>query len=491
MRTRAENRPLWLADLHVPAVGRAGIAAPWLLAAVGSVVIAAAASGRMGALVGERQALLLVGGLLGVALLGFFASLGSITLVAWPVLGVVGYDLIRIPRESGSPPILTFDRLWIPGLLAYLAIEHRRVARAPASRLLSLSLLWLVALFGVRAFLADPGITTPMAIWIDAFLLPAILLVAAARYATTPGRMERIAASLMIAGGILGAIGVAERIFGFELATFAGGAVRIDQVPGEAPVSRVSGPFPVPEPYALSLIVCLAATLYWLQTRKGGGYGWGVLFASFELGGLAFSLFRAAWIAGLIVVIASFGIRPRRFARALAVAGFVGAIAVAATTQLEQNKTFAQRAHDTDNIYGRLATYKQGIEMFKSAPVFGVGVDRYVVVARSRDPVKVKNVEAIDFPHSSYIWILVEQGLVGFLPLLLLSLAVWRVLRALRRVAFAKEDGVLIGALAGAAMGVLIMSLTLTMLPYGPSNGLFAVLLGAASGRLDALTRGT
>jgi O-antigen ligase len=407
------------------------------------------------------------------------------------VLGVVAYDLVRIPRDSGgSPPILTFDRLWIPGLLAYLAIEQRRVGRAPASRLLSFSLAWLVVSYGLRSLLADPGITRPVGIWIDAFLLPAVLLVASARYVTTPERMQRIAASLMIAGGVLGAIGVAERIFGFELATFAGGAVRIDQVPGAAPVSRVSGPYPVPEPYALSLVICLAATFYWLQTRRRGGYAWGVLCASLEIGGIAFSLFRAAWIAGLIVVIASFGVRPRQFARVLIVVGLVGAIAVAASAQLEENKTFAVRAKNTDNIYGRLATYEQGIEMFRSAPVFGVGVDQYYVSALRRTPVKVKDVASLNYPHNSYIWVLAEQGLVGFLPLLLLSFAVWRVLRALRVAARAEEDGVLAGTLAGAALGVLIMSLTLTMLPYAPSNAFFAILVGVASGRLDTLTSG-
>ena len=93
------------------------------------------------------------------------------------------------------------------------------------------------------------------------------------------------------------------------------------------------------------------------------------------------------------------------------------------------------------------------------------------------------------YPHNSYIGLLSEQGLVGFLPLLLLSYAVWRLVRGLRSASFqSKEAALLMGTVAGAALGYLIMSLTLTMLPYAPSNLFFAALLGAASGRLDAIT---
>jgi hypothetical protein len=42
-------------------------------------------------------------------------------------------------------------------------------------------------------------------------------------------------------------------------------------------------------------------------------------------------------------------------------------------------------------------------------------------------------------------------------------------------------------AVVGSSLAYLIMSLTLTMLPYEPSNAFFAALIGAASERLDAL----
>jgi len=84
--------------------------------------------------------------------------------------------------------------------------------------------------------------------------------------------------------------------------------------------------------------------------------------------------------------------------------------------------------------------------------------------------------------------VLAEQGLVGFVPLLLLTFAVWRLIRGLGRRAASEDVRVLVGVLSGAAIGYLLMSLTLAMLPYSPSNLFFAALLGVAAGRLDSLT---
>jgi hypothetical protein len=442
-------------------------------------------AGQTDVWVGKTFSLALLGIVLAGAILTIFAQLGPAVVLMWPAAGVVGYALIRIPR---SQPVITFDRLWIGGMLAYLALARRESWRSRSSKLLVVSFLWLLVSFGLRAAATSSSTAGPIATWIDAIVLPAILLIACERYAITRERFGRLAGALMIAGGILGVIGIAERIWGFDLSSLSGAAGRFDAAVNQV---RVSGPYPAPEPYALSLIVCLAATLYWVQARKRSAYAWGVIIAGLEIAGIALSLFRAAWLGALLVVIASFGIRPRRLGRMLGVLTIVAAVALAATSQLEQNQTFGKRARDTNNIYGRLATYQQGLQIFRSAPVFGVGVDQYPAVAAERDPVAVSGVSSVTFPHSSYIGLLAEQGLVGFLPLMLVTFAVWRVIRALGRAASTEEMGTLTGTLTGAALGYLVMSLTLTMLPYEASNAFFAVLLGAACGRLNALNSAT
>jgi O-antigen ligase len=441
------------------------------------------AAGQADVWLGRTPALLLLGAVAGGTFFVLFSFLGSSAVIVWPVAATVGY-LVEIPRDH---PVITFDRVWVGGLLAYVALNRRRIERTPATRLLLFALLWLVVSYGLRAFVTSATLTGPVKSWLDAILLPAILFVACERYCLSgANRARRLAGALMVAGGILGAVGIGERIWGFELASITGGTVRFDAAIDQ---TRVSGPYPAPELYALSLIICFAATLYWiLSRRRGSRYGWALALAGLQLTGIALALFRAGWIAAIVVAVASFAFRPGRLGRTFAVAGLAAALALAGTTQLQQNKTVATRVNNTDNINARLATYKQGIELFRSAPFFGIGVGQYHSVSETRPPEFVSGLPSVTYPHSSYIGLLAEQGLVGFLPLLLLSFAVWRLVRGLRSASFrSKEAALLMGTVAGAGLGYLIMSLTLTMLPYDASNLFFAAFLGAASGRLDAL----
>jgi O-Antigen ligase len=479
--------PIWLPEVaggvrvtSRALTGRLSKALPWLLILLAAGFIGGTVSGEADLWVGHQSAMLFLALLLAAAVSIIFASLGSTALVAWPPLAVAGYLLVRFPRGH---PVITFDRLWLGGLLAYILLAHRSVPTAATSRFMKIWLGLFIAAFGIRAIATSTSVSGPIQTWIDGIVLPSIAFVAASRYATTRERTQRFAASLMIAGGLLGAIGLAERIAGFELASLSGGQRRYDDVIG---ATRISGPYSVPETYALSLVICLAATLYWLQSRGRGPYIWGILIAALEVSGIAFSYFRAAWIAALLVLIGSLGIRPRRFGRTVAVAAVIGSLAFAGTTQLEQhNKAFEARTTNTDNIYGRLATYQQGIQLFNSAPLTGVGIDQYTAVVQEREPVVFHRVRSVNFPHSSFIAVLAEQGLFGFIPLLLLSCGIWLVIRRIRVVAETDEEGVLAGTVAGAAAGYVIMSVTLTMLPYEPSNAFFAALLGITVARLD------
>jgi O-antigen ligase len=460
------------------------VAAVWLGVAALALLSGAFAAGQADAWLGKKAALLLMAFLAGATLLVLFAFLGSVPLLIWPVAATGGF-LLRFPQGH---PVLTFDRAWIGALLAFIALKPRRHERTGTTRLLLFALLLLVVAYGARAFAMNAGIQGPVATWVDAILLPTILFVVCERYCLSGGiRFRRLTAALMIAGGVLAAIGIAERTVGFELASLTGGSVRFDSAIDQ---TRISGPYPAPEPYALSLVVCLAATLYWIQSRKpGSGYRWALVLAAMEMGAIGLTLFRAAWIAAIVVIIASVGIRPGRIGRMYGVIGVAVAIAFAGTTQLQQNKTFSSRLNNIDNVYARLATYKQAFVIFRSSPVFGVGVNEYNTVASARRPEVVSGLVSLPYPHSSYLGLLAEQGIVGLLPFLLLSYAVWRLVRALRAMSFSNADAALLtGVLAGAAFGYLIMSLTLTMLPYEPSNTFFAALLGAGSGQLDALS---
>jgi O-antigen ligase len=455
----------------------------WFGSVVAATFLGAVAAGRVQAWLGGQLALLIIAAIGALATFAVFSFVGEAAVLAWPVVATGGY-LLQYPHGH---PVIKFDRIWILGLVAYVVLEVRRIPRTRSTRILLFGLVWLVASYGIRAFATDSSLSGPPQTWVDAILLPAVLFVACERYCLRgAARGRALAASLAIAGGVLGTIGIAERIFGFELATVTGGSVRFDAL---VDATRISGPYPVPETYVLTLTTCLAATLYWIVSRpRHARYGWALALVGVQLTAIALALFRAGWIAAILVVIASAGIRPGRSGRMFGLITLVAIFAALATTQLEANPTVSTRVNDTENINGRLATYRQGLEIFQGSPVFGIGVNQYLVVAQRRAPEIVNNVASVPYPHSSYVGLLAEQGVIGFLPLLFLSFAVWGLLTALRAASFwSREAMLLLGPVAGATLAYLIMSLTLTMLPYGPSNAYFAALLGLTAGRLDAI----
>lgn len=441
--------------------------------------VAALVNGKVGVWIGQTPSLLLLAALLGGAFFAVFAFLGALPVLLWPVLTTGGY-LILYPRTH---PVITFDRVWIGGMLAFLAVSPRPAARSRETRLVMGALVLLVLTYGVRAVSTDASVSGPVATWADAIVLPTILFVACERYCLKgAAHRRRLLAAVMIGGGVLASIGLAEKIWGFQLATLTGGSVRFDAVVDQ---TRISGPYPAPEPYALTLLVCFAATVWWTATRRDGRRRWGLAIAALQVLGISLALFRAAWIGALLVAVAALGIRPRRFGRLFGVSLVIGALALAGTSLLEQNRTFSTRATDTTNIYGRLATYEQGLEIFRHHPLFGIGVNNYHAYTERLPPVTLHGVESVTYPHSSYIGLLAEQGLLGFIPLVVLSFAIWRLVRTLTRSAHGRDELLLSATVTGAALAYLIMSMTLTMLPYEPSNAFFFVLLAVVSAAVD------
>ncbi|MDQ3935767.1 MAG: O-antigen ligase family protein [Actinomycetota bacterium] len=450
------------------------------LAAAGALVIGVAVA-RGGSL-----SWIAVAVAVGLVVLPLFADYPYQALVAWIAVAGPAFPFLRIA------PYVTFDRVWLGAMAVSLFVRERVLPQARATRLMTLALLWLAAAFGVRAATTDLG---GMQIWVDAVLLPLVLFLVVDRYVTTLAHCRVVAGALAAAGALVGTIGIAAQAAGFELASRSGGELRESFETSGQYVIRPSGPYAVPEVYAVVLIVCLAATLFWtlhwFRLRVQRKVLLGVSAATIEAAAIGLSLFRAAWIAAIIVVIAAFGLRPRRYGRLLAVAGAVAALGIAGTVELRDNTTFQTRVENTDNVSGRLATYVQGFEIFKSKPLAGVGVDQYPYVAPTVRATYVDGVKAVEFPHSSYVGALAEQGLLGFVPLLAVTFGAGYLLRAYARRARAPGDILLAAAATGAALGYLLMSITLMMLPYGPSNAFLLLLLGLVAARLNALEHET
>jgi hypothetical protein len=414
------------------------------------------------------------------------SRLGSLTgseaalfaLLAWAPLSAALYPFLRV----GDPATITFDRVWIAAIGVWTLFNLGTGAwRSRAANVVVGMAAVFVVSFGVRAALTPGDTSTVMKVWVDAIVLPAILLVAARRLITGIREWRLLMAALALTGLILALIGIAEYVFDFELATRSGGTPFFDDAIDRV---RVSGPYPLTEIYALSLLACLAATLCWMRLRGKGLLSWPTALVLIELAAIVITYFRAAWIAAVIIIVCAVAYRFRTGLRPAAVVAIVAGLAVIGFG-LSRIEPVTTRLENSDNVTGRIATWGQDLNVFATAPVFGVGVEDFTASTSESTDVVVSGVRALDQPHSSYLGLLAEQGVVGFLPLLLLTVAVAWMIRALRKRSMDDDVAAIRACLIGAGLAFLVMSLTLTLLPRGSSSALFALLIGGAAAQLD------
>lgn len=419
-----------------------------------------------------------------IALMLVFAEVGLTALWLWPALGVLAFPLAtHLPGGK----YVTFDRVWVGGMAVLLLTQPKVRTRVRASKRLSLALGLLTVVLGARAIVTPADSLFPIRTWFDSLVVPVILFGVVRRAVGNDGELtDRIAFALTIAGLLLAVIGIGEHLIGFELATSSGSQVRFDSAIG---VVRISGPYDAPETYGLTLVICLGATMYWLlsRSRTPTSRNLGIGIVCLELVAVFFTYFRVGWISALIVVLAALGLRPKRYGRAIATVLLAALVVVPVFLQLTKISAVSQRVNNTDNIYVRLATYEQGWEIFKTAPWFGVGAQDYTNHALALPTKFVHGAPNEPYPHSSLFEVMAEDGVVGLSVLVFAFIAVCRLVRAMNRTVRTERDEILAAVVAGAGISYLIYSLSLTMLPYSPSNEMFAILLGMAAGRLDFL----
>lgn len=440
----------------------------------------------LGMLLARGHIYLAIAGVLGAALavvLGMQA-LGVRAIYWWLTLGLVAYPFVRYPTGHSQ---LTFDRVWILGLGGALLITAAgRTYRTPASRALSVCVgLFALALLA-RGLLTTPSRSYAIGLAVDDGVLPAILFFAARRMITDRERWDRFLLSFAVAGALLGAIGTAERLLGFQLATLSGGTVTVGTDVGV----RVSGPYASDDVLAVALLMCLAASLVWIQVDVRGRLIRGSLVVALELAGLTFTFFRGAWIGALVVIVVGLGLRPRRYARLVGTLALVAALAGVLLLRAEDTRGLEARLSNTQNTNGRLATFQQAFELFKLHPDYGVGLGQFQNAQQADlQSTEVAGVEAVPTAHDSYLDLLAEGGLELTIPFLALTVAVVVLIHSFRRVARDDDFDVLLAAMiVGAGLAYFLMSLEETVIISSTeSNAFFALLLGACAARLDQL----
>jgi O-antigen ligase len=232
--------------------------------------------------------------------------------------------------------------------------------------------------------------------------------------------------------------------------------------------------------------------MFLLQLRGGLGLALGLPLVVLELSAIGLTLFRTAWIGAVIVIVIGLALRPRRIIRLALAALIAGGIALAAIGPLEGNQLIDQRINNTGNIYSRVGTYVDAVHIFERHVVFGSGVDQFGAAEAQLGSAQtsINGGQPLGSAHDSFLSVLAEQGLWGFLPLFVLIAAWVRLLLRYRAAARDRADLLFFAAAVAASVAYLLMSASETIIVEEVPNAFFALIVGATAGRVDALIEG-
>jgi O-antigen ligase len=278
---------------------------------------------------------------------------------------------------------------------------------------------------------------------------------------------------------------------GINLSIFSGSSAFL--VAGVSGVVRATGPYGSPSAYGAVMIVCIAATLYLIQSEKL--YLWGGLAFAVEVVSLAPTLTKSVWSAAFVGIIVAIGLRRRLTSRVLAVG--VGAVVAALIVYSFVGESQIVIARTTgraskENVDSRVGAWEQGLLMFKRWPLTGAGAGQFINAQALVRQVTVNGVPAATSPHNTEIAVLGETGLVGTSVLLALVYMMARLIRYWHTGAETEEE-VLFGAtVLAAVVGYVLLSQTFGEIYDPPSSLFIALILGALAGRINhkAVQRG-
>lgn len=344
-------------------------------------------------------------------------------LLLWLLLAPFG-QLFRLSLGRGIPD-LGLNRLAAAFVLFLLVIQVATGRR----RLLRLTAVEGAAVLFVLAMLlavhnSHLGWAGGLQNVFDFAVLPLLMYYFARNLLGKPHRLQWVPVAVAVIGLALGFIAVREQlthqpILSPTIYQWSYGRYSI----------RITSLFGAPAIMSLSLALTLPAI--WVGAARSRTAAarvmWSVALAV-AAAGVLLTYVRAGWLAaviGLAVVIA-FSRPARRFA--LLILPVVLVVALLLGGGLIDSRAIQERLESEGPITYRLEALQVGLQIARSEPIFGVGLDNYAAaaVAAGWAPRGSSGQLAVA-PHNLFIYVLTSAGLLGLLPLLaILGLAAWR-----------------------------------------------------------------
>jgi len=379
---------------------------------------------ELGLVVFVASAALWIIGLVGEALSGRCEPLILLWLAAFPL----GYSFLSLPREGS---IITLERVVTGFAFIGLFLKSGRLIRMP-KELRRAGIAWLV--FAVIAAITigkSPNLLNSARYLLDAFVLPFFLAWCIVGGFDVRRWLPTMHTAVCIASSICAAVGAAEIVTGQDLLPvqnsvmfYAGG------------IARPNGPFAANDEFAMVGALSLFFLLF-LRSALGPALSPGRRILHFvgitaALGTALMPMFRSVAITLLLtLIIDTFWVR-RRTRRAWRVALTLSAIGLIFVAPLFLPQSLVEDRSGSENVYGRVAQFKQSLRLFADHPALGVGFMNFhsSVEGDSRYLDAYAGVTSLDSPHNNLTQVLAETGLLGFVPYVLAHIllvgAMWR-----------------------------------------------------------------
>lgn len=351
-------------------------------------------------------------------------------LLCWAAVFPLGYFFTSFPREHA---VITLDRVVV--LSAFLGLF---LARSATDTLVPATLRH--AGFASLAFAIIAACTLGKSALplnsaralIDSYVIPFLFAWCVIWRFDVRRRLPDLHTAVCVSSVISAVIAAAEIVAGQDLLPLGTSATVYDGI------VRPNGPFESNDTLALIGGVSLFFLLF-LRNAMGPRLSPGrkVLHSIGLAAAIAMALlplFRSVAITlFLVLVIDTFwehgtARRAWRIALILASAGVIFTVAALAPEVFEDRSS-------AGNVYGRVAQFKQSLQVFAEHPLLGVGFLNFhdYVVGELRYVSTYEGVTSLDWPHDNLAQVLTETGILGFLPYILAQILLLKAMWQLRK----------------------------------------------------------
>jgi O-antigen ligase len=311
------------------------------------------------------------------------------------------------------------------------------------------------------------------------YLTPYMVYYVTKNWATDRSAVRRVLWALAFIGAYCGVYGIYTQTTGNVL--FAG-----DEIGGLVwytdSLRIMRGLLDTPHAFGLVFSLAIPVDFYLLIQEKTP---WKRLLYALTLAvtvaGLFYTYKRTAWVATMasFVVIQFFFPRFRRLFLVLLVVA--AAAMMLYSSQINESAVVTERVNEkTDTLNGRIELWDASLKAWEEAPIFGHGFFQFEA--------QNSRFEHTQVVESTYFWILVNAGLVGIVPFILVNVALltnsMRIYRPRAATIFVEPDLV---AVFWGSFVAYVLSLSTVVMNHELPLTLFFLLAGAVVGSQEAI----